>query len=191
MTTLRTRRTVTDNLGTRHHPVPRLRLATPLTLRAVRRQMLAAPEWLDETQAAEWLEARRIELPRLLTELDRLLTDEEAITLERYVANEEMLAGNARVPEWLGERVQTSARMSAPLPDAALETLASHVAAKKALTPFKRSVLTAFVAQQLDLDAAMSAAEAALFLRLPGRNKRYAWWQAVAAAAARLVRMRY
>lgn len=191
MTTLRTRRTVTDNLGTRHHPVPRLRLATPLTLRAVRRQMLAAPEWLDETQAAEWLEARRIELPRLLTELDRLLTDEEAITLERYVANEEMLAGNARVPEWLGERVQTSARMSAPLHDEAMEALAAHVLIRKALPRPTREVLSIFVLQQLGFEGAMSAAEAALFLRLPGRNKRYAWWQAVAAAAARLVRMRY
>lgn len=185
------RRTVTDNLGTRHHPVPRHRIATPLTPRAVRRQMLAAPEWLDETQASEWLETRRMELSSLLTELDRLLTDEEALTLERYVANEEMLAGQPRVPEWLGERVQTSARMSAPLPDDALEALAAHTVAKKALPRPTREVLAIFVAQQLGGEDAPSAAEAGLMRGLPGRDKRRAWWHAVAAAAARLVRMGY
>ena len=42
-----------DNIGTRDHPTPRLRIATPLTPHEVRQQLLTAPSWLESDSAEE------------------------------------------------------------------------------------------------------------------------------------------
>lgn len=187
----RNRRQVEDNIGTSGHPITRSRIATPLTPRAVRIQMLKVPEWLEAEKVAEWLDGRRAELPSLLTDLDRLLDDEEAGALERYVDNEEMLSGNTRVPRWLGERVDSHVRHSAPLPDEVLEALAGHMEAKRCLSDWRRRVLAVFVAQQLLWEDALTAAQAGLRLGLAGRRKADAWWEAVRDAARDLVRIGY
>jgi len=187
---------VADNLGSGTH---RHRIATPLTPRAVRMQMLAPPSHLrradeedDGTQTAEqWLEERMRDLGGMLTELDRLLDDEETSVLERFCANEEMLMGNARCPQWTGERVQTSAVSIAPLHDDALPALAGHARAKQALDPGIKLVLLVFVNQQLGMEGAPTAAQAAIQLGLPGKHRRQAWHLAVKAAAVHLVAMRY
>lgn len=187
---MRLRKYALDNLGTTSAPTYRRRIQTPLTPRAVRRAMLIAPAWLDADQSSEWLKARQSELKHLLTPLDLMLGESEALALEQYCDAEEMLAGSTRTHNW-DPPVQASGGQGAPLPDEALEALAAHVVAKKALPRPTRDVLAIFVAQQLGAEGAPSAAEAGLMRGLPGRNRRRAWWHAVAVAAARLVRMGY
>jgi len=191
MTITLTRRTIVDNIGTANHPVPRHRIATPLTPRAVRQQMLAAPEWLDGEKAAEWLEERRHELAGMLTPLDLLLTDEEAWALERYIANEELLAGNARGSNWTGERVQTSTAHIAPLHDNELDALEGHTAFRRRLGQTARGVLLIFFAQQTAMDGAPDERQAASLLGMIGGRKGGNWWRAVQHCAAGLVAMGY
>lgn len=191
MTLLRRRRTIVDNIGTRDHPTPRHRIATPLTPRAVRIQMLKAPDWLDERRAAEWLEERRAELPKLLTELDRLLTDEEADTLERYIDNEELLAGNVRCADYAQERVYGGGRSGAPLSDDELEALEGHAAIRKRLGQTTRGILLIFFAQQTQMDGAPDDAQAASLLGMIGGSKASNWRLAVKRSAQALVAMGY
>ena len=191
MTTLKARRTVTDNLGTRDHRIERRRIATPLTPRAVRMQMLAIPEWAAPDKIGELMEERRTDLAGMLTELDRLLSDEEAIALERFCDCEEARAGNARCPEWLAERVQTSAANYAPINDDRMQLLIVHGSVKRALPPYLGVVLQVFVSQQLCLPGAPSDAQAAIRLGIPGKHRSHAWHLAVKAAAVHLVAMRY
>lgn len=188
--TLKSRRTIVDNIGTRDHPTPRHRIATPLTPRAVRIQMLEAPEWLDEPRAAQWLEERRAELPAMLTELDRLLTDEEADTLERYIDNEELLTGNVRCADYLQERVYGGGRPSGPLSDDDLEALKGHADMRKRLGVTTRGVLLIFFSQQTGMDGAPNDAQAAALVGMIGGRKGK-WHRAVRRAAQALVAIGY
>lgn len=189
--TITLRRTIVDNIGTRDHPTPRHRIATPLTPRAVRIQMLKAPEWLDEPRASQWLEERRSELPGLLTALDRLLTDEEADCLERYIANEELLAGNVRCADYLQERVYGGGRSSAPLSSDELDRLDGHTAIRKRLGLTMRGVLLIFFAQQTGMDGAPNDFQAAALVGMIGAGRTANWHQAVKRCAQALVAMGY
>jgi hypothetical protein len=188
---LRSRRIITDNLGTRNHPVPRHRIATPLTPRRVRLALIEAPEWLETDKAAEWLEERRGELAGMLTPLDLMLTDEEAWALERFIANEELLAGNARCSNWTGERVQTSAAHVAPLHDNELDALDGHTAFRRRLGQTARGILLIFFAQQTAMDGAPDDGQAAALLGMIGGRKGCNWWSAVKQCAQGLVAMGY
>jgi hypothetical protein len=184
------RRLVAENIGTVNHVVPRWRVATPLTPMAVRQQLLAAPSWLDTDKAAAWLDERRTELPRLLTPLDRLLDDRQAMALENYVMNEEALCGSVHGAVWQGTRVDTSRTAPAgPLHSGLMVGLGHHAARKKRLCELTRNVLAIFLKQQTGRDGVLSAAQAALMLDLPGRQKSTAWWLAVRDAASELARL--
>lgn len=178
---LKARRTVRDNIATDMAPVWRHRLMTPLTPRAVREELIAQLHGEPEAMRQAWLDAR-------LTELDHLLDDAEADCLERFCQCEEMLGGNARCSDYLGERAY-GGHGCTPLPDEALEALAGHAEAKKQLSGPTRGVLLVFLVQQLAWDGAPTAEQAAAMLGL-GRGAQV-WLAAVKRAAAELARVGY
>ncbi len=184
---MRARHLTRENLGTRSEPVWRYRTRVPLTTRAVRAQMLALPDWVPEDRVEEFLADRRAELASTRTELDTILTDEEADALERFAACEEARQGNARCPQWLAERVQASTSNYAPISDDQMQRLIAHARVKRAMPPHLVTVLQIFSAQQRAMPGAPSDAQAAMLLAIPGKHRRQAWHLAVKAAATHLV----
>ena len=169
-----------DNIATPGAPVWRARYATPLTPRAVRRELVKQAMELPELERGAWIDARR-------TPLDRLLSDDEADALEDYVACECVLAGNARCVDYAGDRVQTSRGEMDLISSDWLENLEGHIAVKKRLRRRDLQILTTFV-RQMSNDDAPSDAEAAISLGLEGSDRRGAWYEAVWLVARKLVR---
>jgi hypothetical protein len=184
-------RRVKINIATPSEPVWLERIETPMTPRAVREQMLRAPEWFTAEQARRWHDERLAALPGLLTSLDALLTDEEADCLERFLDCEALLAGNAPCGDYDGDRVQSSPHRRSPLPDASMARLKAHAAGKARLSAPSREAMLFFMAQMWGWDGAPSAAQAAMLLGLPGRNRRRAFEEAVKRAGAELAAMGY
>lgn len=169
------RRVVHDNIATPSHPVWRARYATPLTPRHVRGHYVEQAMEIPSNQRDAWLADR-------MTPLDKLLSDDEAASLELYFDCEQKLAGNARSSDYAGDRVMSSRSGGmSPLPDAWVEIIAQHMTRKRCLTAFDVRVLSLFVAQQAG--ELISDAQAALMLGLPGRKRRKLYVQTVARCA--------
>lgn len=174
------RAVIRDNIATATAPIYRYRLATPLTPRAVRNQLVAAANELPDDVRREWLAKRRMPL-------DRLLTEEQAACLEHYVECEEWLAGNARVADFAGNRVQASRSNMAPLPDDILPQLHAHVSIKRQLIDKERVLLDVFCRQMAAEQDAPTPAFVGAQLFPQARNKRNAYFEALRDVAERIV----
>lgn len=168
-----------DNIATPGAPVWRARYATPLTPRAVRRELVKQAMELPELERGAWIDARR-------TPLDRLLSDDEASALEDYVACECVLAGNARCADYTGDRVQTARGEMQLIDDSWRSNIKRHVVLRYHLQRRDLQILTTFV-RQMSNDDAPSDAEAAISLGLQGSDRRAAWVECVAGVAKKLV----
>lgn len=171
------RPTTRDNLATRDCPVWRLRIRTPLTPRAVRAEIARELAGLSDHE-------REKRYHEQLTPLDKLLTDDEAAALEEYLACEDILAGNARVSDYAGDRVQTSRSDMSPINDRFFVRLARHQNRKSMLSERDVTALALFVAQMSG--DSLGDAECALKMGLPGRHKSRAWQDEVKRVAERL-----
>lgn len=176
----RHRQIVHDNIATPGAPVWRARYATPLTPRAVRRDLIKQAMEISELERANWIDAR-------LMPLDRLLSDDEANALEDYVACECVLGGSARCVDYAGDRVQTSRGEMELISEKWLCQLAAHKEKKQRLQKRDLAILSTFT-RQMSMDDAPSDAEAAISLGLQGSDRRLAWVQCVAEVARRLVK---
>lgn len=175
----RHRQVTFDNIATPGAPVWRARYATPLTPRAVRREIVRQAMELPDHERASWIDARR-------TPLDRALSDEEANALEDYVMCEQWLAGNPRGSDYSGDRVQTNRGEMQHLPDEWRPEIKAHVVLRYRLSHHELKILSTFT-QQMGNDFAPSEAEAAIIFQLPGSDRRAAWVACVAGVARKLV----
>lgn len=176
---MRHRQVTFDNIATPGAPVWRARYATPLTPRAVRREIVRQAMELPDHERASWIDARR-------TPLDRALSDEEANALEDYVMCEAILAGSARCADYCGDRVQTARAEMQHISDSWRSNLLAHESLSKRLNQHDAQILSTFT-QQMGNDFAPSDAEAAILFQLPGSDRRAAWVACVAAVARKLV----
>lgn len=176
---MRHRRIVHDNIATPGAPVWRARYATPLTPRAVRRDLIKQAMEISEAERPHWIDARR-------TPLDRVLSDDEANALEQYVMCEQWLAGNPRGSDYSGDRVQSSRLDMQHLPDDWRDEIKRHVVLRHRLPKRDLEILSIFC-QQMSMDCSMSDAEAAISLGLQGSDRRLAWVKCVAEVARKLV----
>jgi hypothetical protein len=120
-----------------------------------------------------------------LTELDAMITDEQARALEGWARCEEILSGCAKSASW--DVGRGGGGQPAPVPDAWLATLAHHATKRLGLGVRTLLVLQAFTALQNGSEGALSAAQCGerMFPRV--RNKRRAFVEAVADVARKLV----
>ena len=180
----RVRRIVRDNIATRSAPVYRYRVATPLTPVAVRLQLLDDACHIPQTERDDWLRSRR-------QPLDILLSEREAEALERWWTCEDWLAGNARVADFAGDRVQASRSNMTPLPDEVLPSLGRHRRIRRQLPPAWRSLLDVFCEQMRATPDAISPALAGCMFFPGARNKRRAYFEAIHGIATSLVAQKY
>lgn len=120
-----------------------------------------------------------------LTELDRMISDEEARALEQWALCEEVLCGRVKSASW--EVGRGGGGQSAPIPDGWLATLAAHSRKRFGVGLGYRKILMAFTALQNGSEGALSAAQYGLQLFPKARNKREAFIAAVARVARKLV----
>jgi hypothetical protein len=175
---------IQDNIATPMAPVWRARIATPLTPRAVREQILSTLGDIGAAERQRWLARRR-------SPLDKMLTEDEAGVLERWTRNEELMSGRARTADFCGDRVQTSRCNVAPLHDEALGELHHHMIVRKSLDREALELLTVFTQQMSRDREVMSPAEAGLRFFPKAKNKSMAYYQALRDLAARLVAYKY
>lgn len=159
-----------DNIATKHHKVWRLRIITPLTIRAIREQQLTDDGTL------------------IRTPLDALCSDAIADALELYAACEALLSGNARCTDYVGDRVQSTRRDLTPLADRHMAALRHHAAIKRRLPRRTLAILAAWCLQQWRHESALSDAQLGLIVAPSASNAARAWQEAVAEAGKRLVR---
>lgn len=175
---------INDNIATRHAPVWRARIATPLTPRAVRAQILEASQDIPEAERMRWLQRRR-------TQLDKLLTEDEAAVLERFIAAEERLNGSARTADITGDRVQTSRSQMAPLHDDEVARLGFHVKIKRTLSFEDMTLLSIFRRQMARDREEMAPAQVGIYLFPNAQNKRAAYFEALQQIAQKLIAAEY
>jgi len=175
---------IRDNIATPMAPIWRARIATPLTPRAVREQVLTSLGDINGADQQRFLAQRR-------SPLDKMLSEDEAEALERWARNEETMSGRARTADFCGDRVQTSRCNVAPLHDEALVALHRHMSIRKSLEPGSQEILTVFTRQMARDRETMSPAEAGLHFFPTAKNKRLAYYQALRDLAAWLVSIRY
>lgn len=175
---------ITDNIATQLAPVWRARIATPLTPGAVRAQILEASQDIPETERVRWLQRRR-------TQLDKLLTEDEATVLERWCAAEERLNGSARTADITGDRVQTSRSQMAPLHDDELARLGWHAAIKRTIAFEDTTLLTIFRRQMARDREVMTPAQVGIYLFPNAQNKRVAYFEALQRIAQKLITANY
>jgi len=120
-----------------------------------------------------------------LTELDAMLTDEQARALEEWALCEEILSGRTKSASW--DVGRGGGGQSAPIPDAWLATLAAHGRKRAGIPSGTLMVLTAFTALQNGFEGALSAAQYGERFFPRARNKRMAFIEAVAKVAGKLV----
>jgi hypothetical protein len=147
----------------------RIRKVVPLTTLAIRQQIIDDDDDLH------------------LTELDKLLTEDEARALEDYAWCAQALAGAARTTDYDGDRIRTSRMSLTALPDKWMPRLRRHIARRLRLTCATRNVLDLFAIQQSAVDDAPTGAEIGLRLGLSNDDPAGEWWRVVKAAAMRLV----
>ena len=154
-----------QNVATKLAPIWRTRNVLPLTSAHVRNEQIEAGE-----------------LQR--TPLDKLLTTQEADSLESYVLCEDILSGNARCADYTGDRVQSSRIGMSPVADNRLAMLRTHAAIKHRLTPSERDALSQFVRQQAAHADALSDAQLGLMLDPASSDASAAWQRHIAGIAA-------
>ncbi|HTD72085.1 MAG TPA: hypothetical protein VK652_01055 [Steroidobacteraceae bacterium] len=120
-----------------------------------------------------------------LTELGRMVSDEEARALEEWALCEEMLSGRLKSASWdLG---RGGGGQSASIPDAWMAQLSAHACRRSRLSADSLKILMAFTALQNGSEGALSAAQYGERFFPGARNKRRAFLEAVAGVAGQLV----
>lgn len=118
--------------------IVRVKIRTPITPQAVRRQLLdAVSEYPEDVRASE--------LQQRLTPLDRHLGDDIVAALETYVAVEDG-AGRVKAASW-DVQVQTSGNDRNPLPEARAKAATLHEGIKRRLSRLHKKVLAIFCQQ--------------------------------------------
>jgi hypothetical protein len=122
-----------------------------------------------------------------LTELDSMISDEEARALEEWVACEEVLAGSMASVDYLGDRARGSGRGMPPVADDWMGRLGEHSRRRCEMGGWSLRVLAVFTALQNGSEGALSAAQYGERFFPRARNKRRAFIAAVADVARKLV----
>jgi hypothetical protein len=120
------------------------------------------------------------------TPLDKLLDDPQADALERWVFAVELLEGNARCADYLGDRRRGGGSPS-PLPDRFMRQARAHMTLRKALARESLAVLLLFAQQQRRVAGCRTAAELGCALASKGGNRALLWWRCVAQEGRKLV----
>jgi hypothetical protein len=145
----------------------------PLTPSSVRREMIAAGRIVR-------------------TNLDGMLSDEEANALERWAANEQGISGRPKTQRWENSPTGTRRPMDcAPIPDHFIDRLNRHGRVKRCLDEDTLEILAAFTAMQNRNEGALSAAQYGLIYCPKERNSIQGFLKLIVAAAKVLVRVRY
>lgn len=133
--------------------------------------------------------ARRMDMAKSgdvqLTELDRMVSDEEARALEEWALCEEILSGRVKSASW--EVGRGGGGQGAPIPDAMLARITAHGQRRSGMWADRLWVLTAFTAIQNGSEGALSPAQYGMRLFPGAKNKRMAFLGAVARVARKLV----
>ena len=122
-----------DNIATPGAPVWRRRLRKPYTCWAVRMELVKQAAELPDDE-------RQLYVRRRLTELDKLLGDDEAEALERWLDCEEMLGGRVKIADY-GDRTGGGSGGASPVPDRVFQAMEDHAALKRAMSRHTRAVL--------------------------------------------------
>ena len=155
------------------YKVMRERVDLPLTPFAVKRDMA---------------EAGRL----TLTPLDKMLSPAQAHVLERWALNEQILAGKAATMQWSDARARCGTVTEfSPISDNRIDAVMAHSEHKKRLNDFQLEVLAAFTAMQNRHQGALSMAQYAIILGIPGRHKRESFSQELKNIAELLVDREY
>jgi hypothetical protein len=138
---------------------------------------------------AEMIRERRLHV----TELDRMLNEEEANALERWAANEEGISGRAKTQRWDNSPTGTRRPMDcAPIPDHLIDRLNRHGRVKRCLDQHTLEILAAFTAMQNRDEGALSAAQYGLIYCPDVReNKTKFMLRLIVNAAKALVLVKY
>lgn len=119
-----------------------------------------------------------------LTELDAMITDEQARALEEWALCEEILSGRVKSASW--EAGRGGGGQSAPIPDAMLARIAAHGRRRVGMELGSLRLLAAFTALQNGSEGALSPAQYGARLFPRARNKRRAFVEAVERVARKI-----
>jgi hypothetical protein len=123
-----------------------------------------------------------------LTKLDKLLTEEQAYSLEEYVHCAAIREGKIRTSDAGGYKNASKAHSSGPILDSEMRRLKHHAAILTQLDAESKAVLREFCFQQWGSTCKRTDAQLGLeFCGDDTRDKALAWRLRVAAVAARLV----
>lgn len=136
----------------------------------------------------EMIRERRLKL----TELDQMLTIDEANVLERWAANEQALSGRAKTQRWEGgARGAMSPMDCAPIADDLMGRLNRHSRSKRCLDDYTLEILSAFTAMQNRTEGALAPAQYGLIYCPHVQNKSRGFLGLIVQAAKVLVAIRY
>ncbi len=177
----------------RHRRARIAALGAPLSVRASRAERRRAsrerPARPARQQPLITPHARRMDMIASgdvrLTELDAMLTDEQARALEEWALCEEMLSGRTKSASW--EVGRGGGGQSAPIPDAWLAQLNAHGQKRVGMRGDSLKLLAAFTALQNGSEGALSPAQYGMRFFPEAQNKRLAFLRAVAGVARKLV----
>jgi hypothetical protein len=155
------------------HTVSRQRSKLLLTPRSVRIEMISE---------------RRLHV----TELDRMLNEEEANALERWATNEQGVSGRAKTQRWDNSPTGTRRPMDcAPIPDHLIDRLNQHGRVKRRLDAHTAEILGVFTAMQNRNEGALSLAQYGLIYCPKEKNKSAGFLKLIVEAAKVLIAWRY
>lgn len=137
----------------------------------------------------EMIRERRLKL----TELDQMLTIDEANVLERWAANEEALSGRAKTQRWDGgARGAFNPMECTPIADDMMRRLNSHGRMKRCPDDYTLEVLSAFTAMQNRIEGALALAQyGVIYCPDDTQNKSKAFLGLIVQAAKVLVSVGY
>lgn len=136
----------------------------------------------------EMIRERRLRL----TDLDQMLTIDEANALERWAANEEALCGRAKTQRWENAAGGELRPMDCTLiHDDQMGRLNRHGRSKRCLDDHTREILATFTAMQNRVEGALAPAQYGLIYGVSDQNKSRGFLKLIVEAAKALVRMRY
>jgi hypothetical protein len=126
------------------------------------------------------------------TNLDGMLSDEEANALERWALNEQGISGRAKTQRWDNSPTGTRLPMDcAPIPDHLIDRLNRHGRVKRCLDEHTLEILAAFTAMQNRNEGALSAAQYGLIYCPEAQNKSKGFLELIVKTGKTLVRSRY
>jgi hypothetical protein len=156
-----------------HGALRRASTLLPLTPSSVRREMI---------------EEGRI----VATELDRMLTDDEATVLERWALNEQGVSGRAKTQRWDDQPRGSGRTDFALIHDDLMGRIVRHGQVKRTLDAHMLEILAAFTAMQNRLPDALPASRYGLhFCGFRPKDKAKAFYGLVVLAAKQLVSAKY